>query len=430
MTYSQMAKQKLAAAGAGEGDMVQIGKGEARHSGVLMPHHAFSDPDVVVVKVKSGYNLGIRLEESSSVEVVEKALERHPRARRTGEGRGRKVALLGTGGTIASYVDYRTGAVHAALSAEDLAATVPELSEICDIRAKVVFSIFSEDLDPAAWRTLAAEVASAVDDGAEGVIIPHGTDTMSYTAAALSFMLQDIPVPVALVGAQRSSDRPSSDAYLNLLAAARFVSQADASGVFVVMHHSSSDADAAVHIGTKARKMHTSRRDAFQSINCGLAGTIGHEGEVRMDPRVRRRGGRLKLRSGMDENVALVHFYPGMRPEALAAMIGECSGCVIAGTGLGHVSHRLIPVLAAAVRSGKPVVLASQCLHGRVNLNVYDTGRDLISAGCMPAEDMLPETAWVKLMWAMGQTRDEGELRELMAADLCGEISWRRDVDA
>jgi glutamyl-tRNA(Gln) amidotransferase subunit D len=338
--------------------------------------------------------------------------------------------LLGTGGTIASYVDYRTGAVHAALSPEDLAATVPELAEICDLQAKVVFSIFSEDLDPAAWQTLAKEVAKAISEGAEGVIIPHGTDTMSYTAAALSFMLQDVPVPVALVGAQRSSDRPSSDAYLNLMAAARFVSQADAAGVFVVMHRTSSDTDAAVHLGTKTRKMHTSRRDAFQSINAEPAATVSHDGVITLRDGLRKRGGTLRLRPEMDSSVALVHFYPGMRPEALRALLHESSGCVVAGSGLGHVSHKLIPVLAEAVKEGKPVVLASQCLHGRVNLNVYDTGRDLITAGCIPAEDMLPETAWVKLMWALGQGRDMAQVRAIMTADQCGEISSRRQIDA
>jgi glutamyl-tRNA(Gln) amidotransferase subunit D len=425
-----MATQKLAAVAASEGDMLQVSKDGTHFRGVLMPHHAFSDPDVVVLKLKSGYNLGIRLEADSKLEVVEKALERHPKAKKAGECKGRRIALLGTGGTIASYVDYRTGAVHAALSPEDLAATVPELSEICDLRAKVVFSIFSEDLDPAAWQTLAKEVALAISEGAEGVIIPHGTDTMSYTAAALSFMLQDIPVPVALVGAQRSSDRPSSDAYLNLMAAARFVSQADAAGVFIVMHHTSSDTEAAVHLGTKARKMHTSRRDAFESINAELAATVSHEGAVALRPGLRRRGGKLQLREGMDPDVALVHFYPGMGPEVLRGILRESSGAVIAGSGLGHVSHKLIPVLTEAVKEGKPVVLASQCLYGRVNLNVYDTGRDLITAGCIPAEDMLPETAWVKLMWAMGQTDDMDEVGRLMASDLCGEIAWRRYIDA
>jgi glutamyl-tRNA(Gln) amidotransferase subunit D len=425
-----MAKQKLAAVAANEGDMVQVSKDGSQFKGVLMPHHAFSDPDVVVIKMKSGYNLGVRLSPSSNVEVLEKAQERHPKAKRAGECKGRRIALLGTGGTIASYVDYRTGAVHAALSPEDLAATVPELAEICDLHAKVVFSIFSEDLDPAAWQVLAKEVAKAISEGAEGVIIPHGTDTMSYTAAALSFMLQDVPVPVALVGAQRSSDRPSSDAYLNLMAAARFVSQADAAGVFVVMHHTSSDTDAAVHLGTKTRKMHTSRRDAFQSINAELAATVSHEGVITLRSVSRKRGGTLKLRPEMDDKVSLVHFYPGMRPEALRALLHESSGCVVAGSGLGHVSHKLIPVLAEAVREGKPVVLASQCLHGRVNLNVYDTGRDLISAGCIPAEDMLPETAWVKLMWALGQSRDMAQVRQMMTADQCGEISSRRQIDA
>ncbi|MBI0583835.1 MAG: Glu-tRNA(Gln) amidotransferase subunit GatD [Methanomassiliicoccus sp.] len=430
MSYSSRVHDILQRAGAAEGDTLLV-RSEGRDStGVLMPHHDFSHPDVVVLKLKSGYNVGVMVTPTSEVRVVSKSEVREKRPKAAVNGKGKKeVAVLGTGGTIASFVDYRTGAVHPALSAGDLVATVPEIADVCDVRAEVLFSIFSENMNVEHWQRIAEAAADRINSGMEGCIVPHGTDTMGYTSAALSFMLDNLTRSVVLVGAQRSSDRPSSDAYTNLLSAARFVVDTDAAEVVVLMHETSSDTAAAVHRGTKVRKMHTSRRDAFHSINVSPIARLDFEGSIEFLSSYRRRSeGKVTARTEMETNVALLYFYPGMSPAAFERVLNDSRGVVFAGTGLGHVSSDMVKAIRRAVDGGTSVVMTSQCLNGMVDLNVYDNGRDLVTAGVMPGGDMLPETAYVKLMWVLGQTSDPKKVREMMATDLRGELTGRREV--
>ncbi len=417
--------------GAEEGDTLRIETDGQVRTGTLMPHHAFSRPDVIVIKLKNGYNIGIRLTESTEVVLLKKGAPREKVPRPLAGSPGKKeLAVIGTGGTIASYIDYRTGAVHPALSAGDMVAAVPEMLEICNVKADVLFSIFSENMKVSNWKQLAIAVADAINAGADGVLVPHGTDTMGYTSAALSFMLDGLTVPVVLVGAQRSSDRPSSDAYTNLLSGARFAVTSDIGEVVVLMHETSSDTVSAVHRGTKVRKMHTSRRDAFKSINSDLVARVHPDGKIEeLSVHRRRSKGKVSADTQMEENVSLLYFYPGMSPSRFRTVLKESAGVVIAGSGLGHVSSDIVEEISHAVKGGTKVVMTSQCLSGRVNLNVYDTGRDLRSAGIIPGEDMLPETAYVKLMWVLGRTDDMEEVRRLMLTDLKGEIAARRELD-
>lgn len=428
MSYSSSLLSLLQGIGAADGDRLDVSIDGREVSGVLLPHNEFSHPDVLVLKLKSGYNVGIMVTSSTQVKVAARGevRERTPRPLSNGKGLP-QVAVLGTGGTIASYVDYRTGAVHPALSAGDLLATVPEMADICDVRAEALYSIFSENMTVENWQQLAGVAADRLNSGVEGVIVPHGTDTMSYTAAALSFMLGDIPRPVMVVGAQRSSDRPSSDAYSNLLSAARFITASDAAEVLVLMHETSSDISAAVHRATKVRKMHTSRRDSFQSINSPPVARMDFgDGIEYLSPYRRKSDIKVTPRLEMEKDVALIQFYPGMSPSVLEGILEKSRGAVIAGSGLGHVSTELISPIRRAVADGAVVVMTSQCLHGSVNLNVYATGRDLRSAGVVPGGDMLPETAHVKLMWVLGQTSDADEARNIMMTDLRGELTDRR----
>ena len=431
MGYSNRLLDVLRSLNAEEGDTVLVKDTGREYRGILMPHHEFSDPDVVVIKLKSGYNVGVKTGPGTAIEVVSKVQPKERKPHHLHPSKDKKtVAVLGTGGTIASYVDYRTGAVHPALSADDLVGAVPEIADICNVRSEVIFSIFSENMTVDHWQRLAAAVTDRLNDGIDGCIIPHGTDTLGYTSAALSFMLEGLGKPVVLVGAQRSSDRPSTDAHTNLVSSARFIVESDAAGVFVLMHETSSDTAGAVHLGTKVRKMHTSRRDAFHSVNCGPVARIGFEGPVQyLAEHQRRSAGTVTLKEKMDPNVALLQFYPGMSPAAFGSVLSSHHGVVIAGSGLGHVSKDMVGAVEKAVKSGTKVVMTSQCLYGRVNLNVYNTGRDLITAGVIPGEDMLPETAYVKLMWVLGQTSDEDEIRRLMMTDLRGEITQRREID-
>lgn len=394
-----------------------------------MPHHDFSDPSIVTLKLASGYNIGLELGQDSRVRFVSKKQTKNAVKRSMPvDPSKKKVAFLGTGGTIASYVDYRTGAVHPAKSAEELVFSVPELLDICDVKARVLYSIYSENMDVTNWQELARAAAEELNSGASGVIIPHGTDTMGFTSAALSFMLRALTGPVVCVGSQRSSDRPSSDATMNLLAATRVCVDADLGEVVVVMHGDISDDHCYAHRGTKVRKMHSSRRDAFKSVNADPIARIKGGKVTFTGEHTKRNQGPVEVLDKMNKRVSMLQFYPGFEPEHFDMIAGNVEGVVIAGTGLGHVSDRLIESIGRAVKNGVFVAITTQCLHGAVNLNVYSTGRDMISAGAVPLGDMLPETAYVKLMWVLGQTQDCEEAKEIMLSDIAGEVTSRRSV--
>lgn len=393
--------------------------------GILMPRHSFSSADILTVKLDNGYNIGVQ-EEGAQVEVLEKGKPRTVNLSSPPEDPDKPtIAILGTGGTIASFVDYRTGGVVPATKPEELAAAVPDLFDICNVRAEVVLEMFSEDMQPAEWTTMAERVAHHLNNGCHGVVVGHGTDTLHYTSAALSFCLKDLNGPVVLVGSQRSSDRPSSDAGLNLAAAARVAATSDLGEVVVAMHATSDDDRIAIHRGTRVRKMHTSRRDAFQSINVR---PIGHVtgADVSFTQPYRQAGkGPCTVDAAWDEEVSMILSYPGLWPDHIEDVVKKAT--VIVGTGLGHIARRCLPGIEAVIDKGAHVVMASQCIHGRVNMNVYATGRDLLQAGVLPADDMLPETAYVKMMWILGHTQDPAEVRELFLTPLAGELGGATD---
>ncbi len=405
------------------GTRVRVHKGGRTYEGILMPRSELGDDRHVVVKLDSGYNVGIEVS-GARVEVVEGAERRvvQPPPPPPAAG-GRVVSVLGTGGTIASRVDYATGAVHPAYTAEELLGAYPELAELAELRARVVFSILSENMRPEHWRRLAEEVAKELNSGAEGVVVTHGTDTMSFTASALAFMLRGLGKPVVLVGAQRSSDRPSSDAYLNLRSAIR-VALSDLGEVVVVMHASMSDEVCAVHRATKVRKMHSTRRDAFRSINSPPLGYVGDE-VVLGEERRRRSEGEVVADTRLEERVVLFKAYPGVSPELLEWCVDRYRGLVIEGTGMGHVPESLHPGIERALEEGIPVVMTTTTLNGRVDMKVYSSGRKLLSMGVIPGEDMLPEVAYVKLMHVLGVAGDMDEVRRLMLTSLAGEITPR-----
>ena len=429
MRYPGAIGKLLEDAGAGLGDVIEITKGGETYTGVLMPHHEFSDPSIITLKLANGYNIGVRAGKDTSVRAVSKKEERtRDKITLPRDPSKKDVAVISTGGTIASYVDYRTGAVHPAISAEELVFSAPELMDLCNVRAKVLYSILSENMKVQHWQGLAKAVADELNSGAVGVIVPHGTDTMGFTSAALSFMLRGLSGPVVCVGAQRSSDRPSSDAIMNLLASTRLCVESDLAEVVVLMHGDTSDSYCLAHRGTKVRKMHSSRRDAFRSINADpIARVEGSEVSFLSDYR-RRSKGPVEVLDKMDSNVSMLHFYPGFESEHLDLIADKVKGLVIAGTGLGHVSEEILGSVRRAVKNGVHIFITTQCLFGAVNLNVYSTGRDMITAGAVPLGDMLPETAYVKLMWALGQSSDPDEVRKHMLMNIAGELTTRRSI--
>lgn len=401
------------------GDVVEVKTSHGTFKGTLMPRHVFSGEDIVILKLENGYNIGIKKDSSFSMKLISKGEVKKITKKVKQYRKGIKVSVLGTGGTIASYIDYRTGAVKPAISQEELLLAIPEIDENYDIRSRNLFSIFSENMDVEHWKIIAKEVEKEFED-ARGIIVPHGTDTMSYTASALAFMLQNLPGPVVLVGAQRSSDRPSSDAYLNLLASLKLMST-DIGEVIVAMHASTSDNIVYAHRGVRVRKMHSSRRDAFRSINTRPIAEIGESVKILSD--YRKRAGPIVSKTAMDERAVLLYYYPNMDRDILYDIGSRVHGIILAGTGLGHVSQNLIPVIRDLVRDGVFIGVTTQCLYGSVNLNVYATGREMIRAGVVPLKDMLPEVAYVKLMWAMANYTN---VKEVMTKNMVGEIDERR----
>jgi len=427
--------RRLKIANAKIGDIIKITtiSGEV-FEGALFPRSEYGNPDHIILKLRNGYNIGIHYEKTETIQVVGEGQKPHftrppPPPKNAGLPR---VAIISTGGTIASRVDYRTGAVQPALTAEDLASVVPELSSIAVVEADILFSELSENVTPSQWKTLAEEIAKKIRTGIAGVVVSQGTDTMHYTSAALSFALQHLPVPVLLVGAQRSSDRPSSDAASNLTGAIALAAKADLGAVGVTMHQNLSDRYIVAHRGARVRKCHTSRRDAFKSINSEpLAKYDLQTGQIAYseDHPKRTMGHDLVVKPEFDQHAALLKFYPGFNPEIIdAAVKAGARGIVLEGTGLGHVSKYCYNALRNAIKSDVPVFMTSQTIWGRVDMNVYVTGRDLLNIGVVPLEDMISETALVKLMWILGHTRSIDKIREAMLNPVAGEITPRTSI--
>ncbi|WP_456370609.1 Glu-tRNA(Gln) amidotransferase subunit GatD [Geoglobus sp.] len=385
--------------------------------GIALP----SEEGKIVLKLDSGYNVGFydyEILEEEEFEVPELGLP----AVRGKEGL-KSIKVISTGGTIASKVDYKTGAVTSQFTAEEIVSDIPELAEICNISAELLYNILSENMRPEYWVTLARRVYDAIREGYEGVIVTHGTDTMHYSASALAFMLRT-PVPVVFVGAQRSSDRPSSDAAVNMICSAH-TALSDLGEVAVVMHATTSDDYCHIHRGVKVRKNHTSRRDAFESVNYPPLGRVWSDGRIEwVAERFRRNERELKLFDRLEEKVALIKYFPGLTPEILEFFYSKgYRGFVIEGTGLGHVSTDWVDTVRR-IADDSLVVMTSQCLWGRVCDRVYDTGRYLLKAGVIEGEDMLPETALIKVMWLLGNFELE-EARKLVRENLVGEINYR-----
>jgi glutamyl-tRNA(Gln) amidotransferase subunit D len=414
------------------GDTVSVTTSDGELAGVIMPRYESASDNYLVIKLKSGYNTGIKTDRVKSISKLPgEKIKTSSTAKVPDEDKSLpRVALISTGGTIASKIDYRTGGVHAALSAAELYSSVPELANYARVDPEVLLSEYSENLKPEHWTLIAKKVAEKIESGDySGIVVSHGTDTMHYTAAALSFALQNIPIPVVLVGAQRSSDRPSSDAAVNLLGATIFAARANVSGVFVAMHAGTSDDVVAIHVGTRVRKNHTSRRDAFESIDVTPAALVRNNAiEMQKESQIkltaRKNAKEMKLQPDFDSRVMLIKYYPGFDPRIIenAAKSGY-EAIIFEGTGLGHVNKECFPAIQRAVEAGVIICMTSQCIWGRVSMKVYDTGRDLLSIGVVPLSDMISETATVKAMWALANVQSSKDFKDAMLENISNEIS-------
>ncbi|MCU0276509.1 MAG: asparaginase domain-containing protein [Acidobacteria bacterium] len=364
---------------------VKTTRGDFR--GIVLPRSENDDDRHIVLKLATGYNIGIdagtvrEMEELGYKEAHYKIPEKEfPFSREK-----KNVKLLGTGGTIASRLDYRTGAVIPAFSPGELYGAVPELADICNLTTEKLFAVFSENMGPEQYKGLAKAIGAEIKKGIDGIVIGHGTDTMHHTAGILSFMVQNPPIPIVMVGSQRSSDR-------------------------------------------RVRKMHSSYRSTFRTIGDIPLAMVDRQKitPLRPDYNRRRSDREVKILPYFEEKVGMIYYYPNMQPDMIDSMVDNgYRGIVIAGTGLGHVNKPLYPAIVRAAEKGVTIYMTVQTLWGYVHMFVYDTGRDLMAKGIIPAENMLPEVAYVKLAWALGQTTDLGKVKDLMLTPIAGEITER-----
>jgi glutamyl-tRNA(Gln) amidotransferase subunit D len=432
--YRGTALETLQKFGATVWSELRVTNTEGVFEGLLLPRNETAGPGHIVLKLPNGYNIGLAVAKVTDITVKghREAIYKIPeRAFPQDPGKPR-VTLLGTGGTIASRLDYRTGAVIPAFSPGELYSSVPELADLCNLKTEKLYGVFSENMGPEQWIGLANAIGREIRDGVDGIVVGHGTDTMAHTAAVLSFMVQDSPVPIVIVGSQRSSDRPSSDAALNLINSTKAAAESDIAEVIVVMFGPTSDEYCLMHRGTRVRKMHSSYRSTFRTIGDIPLGMVDPENIIpfREDYRRRRKDRNVTIDAVFDDRVSILYYYPGMKPDMVDSLVDRgYRGIVIAGTGLGHVNRPLYPALERATAAGVHVFMTVQTLWGYSQMYVYDTGRDLMGLGVVPLANMLPETAFMKLGWALGHSNDRQEVLRLMTTPVGGDITEREPFD-
>jgi glutamyl-tRNA(Gln) amidotransferase subunit D len=415
---------------ANPGDIATIRTDEGVIKGRIIESY---DKDVLLVKLESGYNIGIKKDEIKGINVEKRAREESKKEEIKQNTKLPSVSVIMTGGTIASKLDYNTGGVKWLMNPDEIFSIAPKVFDIT--RIKIIekpFMLASENMTPKEWKILAQKTTELLNKPENrGVIITHGTDTLHYTAAALSFMLKNVNKPVVLTYAQRSADRGSSDTALNLTCAGR-AALSDIAEVMLVGHATTNDDYCIAIRGTKARKMHTSRRDTFRPINdLPIAKIYLDRIEALQDYKKRNDNLKVKADTKFEEKIALVKYYPGAKPDILEFYAEKgYKGIVIEATGLGHVAteesrNNWLPAIKECIRKGIIICFAPQTLYGRLDPYVYSPGRKLADIGVIFLEDMLPETAYAKLGWVLGHTSYPAKVKEMMLENYAGEINKR-----
>jgi len=417
------------------GDKVKIITEKEEFEGILMPRPEMLEKGFTVIKLDNGYNIGIEDKKIKQIKLIEPYKQKKEKQKKLTVKKGLPtVSILSLGGTISSKIDYRTGGVYADYTAEDFVAMMPELAKVANLKAKKVMSLMSEDMNPDDWKKIAKIIADELNSGIDGVVVTQGTDTLHFSTAAMSFMLKNINKPVVFTAAQRSIDRGSSDAFMNLICSITAAAKFDGAEVISCLHGTTNDDYCLLNRGTKVRKMHTSRRDAFRPVNELPLAKVFSDGKIEVVNRnyKKRSEGKVTADNKFEPKTALIQIYPGMDPKIIDFYINEdYKGIVLAATALGHIptlkeGYSLMPNLKKAIDKKIPVVIASQTLYGRVHPLVYTNLRKLsIELGCIFIEDMLPETAYVKLGYILAQTTNPKKVKELMLTNIVGEITER-----
>jgi len=388
----------------------------APHSGLVLPS---TTKETLFLKLENGYNIGVKHSDIKDVKKVKKIVSKSVAPTLKGRKNLPKIVIITTGGTITSRVDYKTSAVHPLTKPEELLAQVPELAKLASIKVIPAISKLSANMMPRDWQALAKIVHKELEDKSIcGAIITHGTDTLHYTSAALSFMLGKLDKPVALVGGQRSSDRGSFDGAQNLICAVHYC-LAKINKVAIVMHGSSEDTYCLAISGLLARKFHTSRRDAFRPINSLPIAKIYLDGTIE---RYKIHYASTKFSTSFESKIALIKYAPGLNVKIFEKAVRKSKGIIIEGTGMGHVGSEWFSAIRKAIKKGVFIGMTSQCIYGRVDPHVYSYGRELLDMGVVYLENMLSEVAYVKIGYVLSHTKKMAEIRKRMCTNLCGEI--------
>jgi len=420
------------------GDKVKIATKKETIEGLFMPSF---DENIILIKLSTGYNIGLEKKDIQKITVTEKAKE--PIATKTKITKNQDlptISILHTGGTIASKVDYRTGGVVSNFTPQQLLSLYPELQNIANIESQLISQMWSDDLRFKHITLIAKAIEQHVKkENNKGIIVAIGTDNLTVAAAALSFIIEQTPIPIILVGSQRSSDRGSSDGGMNLICAAQFITQSSWNGVAICMHESENDDNCLILPATKTYKLHSSRRDAFKPINADALAKVNYQTkkvEFLKAQQLKQTNQSLIIKPKLEEKVGLLKIHINMFPEQFEFYKGY-KGLIIEGTGLGHtpgqtpnpesvIHKKIYPAIKKLTQSGCIVVMTTQCLFGGVNMNVYDKGRDLINLGVISGEDMLVNTALVKLSWLLANY-PKNKVKELVGENLRGEINTQHN---
>lgn len=428
------------------GDKIKVILEEGEYTGILMPSF---QKEVLIIKLDNGYNIGIEKKKIKKMVLLEKRKIKEKEWEKEKEKeRPLKsglslplVSLLHCGGTIASKVDYGSGAVKPLFTPKEIFALFPELKNLADLKIRFITNIFSEDIRFAHYNLISRSIAEEIKDKVDGVVITHGTDTLHYTAAALAFALENLGIPVILVGSQRSSDRGSSDAFLNLYSALKFIKETDFSGVAVCLHKSANDDACYILPAGKTRKLHASRRDAFKPVNDSPIAEVSKEKIIffKKDYPRKDKNKKLVLRLfNQNLKIGILRVHPQMFKEEISAF-KNFDGVIIEGTGLGHLPVNSVDkftkensfIFEELKKLSKkiPLVMTSQTVFGRINMMVYSTGRKLLEAGVLGNySDMTTETAFIKLAWLLSNFKKE-EVKNLFSKNFRGEISEKTESD-
>jgi len=422
------------------GDRVKVITKKKIFEGILMPN---KESGSVIIKLDNGYNAGVNKKNIKKIEKIKggKKIEIKYKKKFSRKKGLPNITILHTGGTIASKVDYKTGGVFSSFRPEDILSMFPELADIANFDSKLIANMWSDDLRFKHFELIAKAIEKEVKKGIDGIIIGMGTDNLAVASAAMAFVVESSPIPIIFVGAQRSSDRGSSDAAMNLICAAEFIAKTDFAGVAICMHENTNDKTSAILPPCKTAKLHSSRRDAFKAVNDMIIARIYYDSKkiefVKKDY-LKKGKKKIVIKPKMEEKVGLLKIHVNMFPEQFEFFKGY-KGLVIEGTGLGHtpgqvpnelcdIHKKIYPAIKRVIDSGCIVVMTTQCLFGKVHMHVYSKGVDLVNLGIIPGEDMLPNTAFVKLAWLLGNYPKE-KVKELITKNLRGEINKRIELD-